>query len=33
MFLNWDGFMDRFTQIFKDLEMLIIAKQKIQELT
>jgi len=33
MFLSWDGFIDKLTQIFRDLEILIIIKQKIQELT
>jgi len=33
MFLNWDGFINRLTQMFRDLEVLVIAKQKIQELT
>jgi len=29
MFLSWDGFIDKFMQIFKDLKALIIAKRKI----
>jgi len=33
MFLNWDGFVNRLMQIFRDLEILIIIKWKIQELT
>jgi len=33
MFLSWDKFIDRLIQMFGDLEVLVIAKQKIQELT
>jgi len=33
MFLNWDGFVNRLIQIFRDLKVLIIAKRKIQKLT
>jgi len=33
MFLSWDSFINRLTQIFKNLETIIIAEQKIQELT
>ena len=33
IFLSQDGFIDRLTQIFRDLEVLVIAKRKIQELT
>jgi len=32
MFLKWDGFIDRLIQIFRDLEIEVIAKQKISEL-
>jgi len=32
MFLGWDGFVDRLTQIFEDLEAEVIAKQKISKL-
>ena len=27
MFLNWDGFINRFIQIFRDLKMSVIAKK------
>jgi len=29
MFLSWDGFIDRFMQIFRDLKILTIVKRKI----
>ena len=32
MFFGWDGFIDKLTQMFRDLEAEIIAKQKILEL-
>jgi len=32
MFLEWDGFVDRLIQIFRDLKVEVIAKQKISEL-
>jgi len=32
MFLGWDGFVDRLTQIFKDLEAEVMAKWKISKL-
>jgi len=33
MFLGWDRFIDRLTQIFRDLEAEVMAEQKISELT
>jgi len=33
MFLGWDGFIDKLTQMFRDLEAEVIAKQKIFKLT
>ena len=33
MFLNWDGFANQLTQIFSDLEAVIIVEQKLSELT
>jgi len=32
MFLSWDKFIDKLTQMFRDLEVLVIAERKIQEL-
>ena len=29
MFLSWDGFIERLTQIFGDLEVTTIAKRKL----
>ena len=31
MFLNWEGFCNRLTQIYSDLEAIIIAKYKLQK--
>ena len=32
MFLSWEKFYNKFTQIYRDLEAIIIAKYKLQEL-
>jgi len=32
MFLSWDGFIDKLTQIFKDLKVEITAERKIFKL-
>jgi len=29
MFLNWDKFVDKFTQIFRDLKVIVIAEREI----
>ena len=33
MFLSWDGFANRLTQIYGDLEVEIIAERRLAELT
>ena len=33
MFLSWEGFYNRFTQIYGNSEVTVIAKHKLQELT
>ena len=32
IFLNWEGFYNRLTQIYNNLEVTVIAKYKLQEL-
>ena len=32
MFLNWKGFYNRLTQIYRDLKAIVIAKRKLRKL-
>ena len=32
MFLNWEGFYNRLTQIYRDLEAIVTAEYKLREL-
>ena len=33
IFLSWEGFCNRFIQIYSDFEVTVIAERKLQELT